>query len=268
VSTNTPQPSPEKRPRRDRRVLAIVITVLVVAALGYGFQQMPGAAIVADTSAERNMNQLADSIAAREDLDIPVPVEEQIEPTQPDASTIRQKLKEASDLIRAKRHDDAIRHLNQSREQLKDAPQTYLVLGRALEGKRDYAAARDFYNAALERNPALSDAYWGYATSSESLGDLPSALGAMRSYLHTESDADPYRKRIAQARSAIWEWESRLGRGPWGATKGIPPGFTEAELKRDGRGVGVKMPVGAPENPDGVTKYEIKSADKIEIYKR
>jgi tetratricopeptide (TPR) repeat protein len=142
------------------------------------------------------------------------------------------------------------------------------VLGRALEGKGDYATARDFYNAAIDRDPALSDAYWGFATTSEKLNDLPSALGAMRSYLHTEPDADPYRRRIAQARSAIWEWESKLGRGAWGKTKGLPPGFTEAELRRDGRGVGVKIPIEGTENAAGVSRYEIKSADKIQIYPR
>lgn len=267
MSITAPPGQPAARQRRDRRPLAIVLTVLAVACLGYAFQYLPANSVVADPSAV-SMEQLAASISERQEVDIPVPVEEQVDPALPESPDIRHKLKEASDLIRAKRYDDAIRHLNQSREQLKDIPQTYLVLGRALEGRRDYGAARDFYNAALSKNPGLSDAYWGYATTSESLGDLPSALGAMRSYLHTEPEADPFRKRIAQARAAIWEWESRLGRGPWGDSKGIPAGFTAAEMKRDGRGVAIKMPIGGGENPEGVNVYEIKSADKKEIYKR
>ncbi|WP_265946402.1 tetratricopeptide repeat protein [Dechloromonas sp. A34] len=267
MSIASPADQPPARRRRDRRPLAVVLTVLAVVGFGYAFQHMPANSVVADPAAA-NIEQLAASIGERQEVDIPVPVEEQVDPALPDSPDIRHKLKEASDLIRAKRYDDAIRHLNQSRAQLKDVPQTYLVLGRALEGRRDYSTARDFYNAALNKNPALADAHWGYATTSESLGDLPSALGAMRSYLHTESDADPFRKRIAQARSAIWEWESRLGRGAWGASKGIPAGFTAAELKRDGRGVAIKMPIGGGENPAGVTAYEIKSADKKEIYKR
>lgn len=268
-SPQTP-PSVPLRKRRDRRWLGIVLTVLSVAGLGYGFRLLPGSNVVAESTgkADAGFAKLADSIAERQALNIPVPVEEQVSDDAPNAKQTRQLLKEASEMIRAHRYDDAIRHLNRARDQIKDVPQTYLVLGRALEGKGDFATARDFYNAALNKDPTLSDAYWGFATSSESLSDLPSALGAMRSYLHTEPDADPYRRRIAQARSAIWEWESKLGRGPWGKTKGLPPGFSEAELRRDGRGVGVKMPIEGSENAAGVSKYEIKSADKVKIYPR
>lgn len=258
--------------RRDKRWLAVVLTVVVVIALGYGFQMLPGHGVVAesagDAAASTGLDALAGSIAERRDIEVPVPVEDQVSPHAPNADAVRRQLKEASDLIRAKRYDDALRQLNAAREQIKDVPQSYLVLGRALEGKGDYSTARDFYNAALDRDPTLPDAYWGFATSSESLGDLPAALGAMRSYLHTEPDADPYRRRIARARSAIWEWESNLGRGAWGASKGVPPGFSEAELRRDGRGVGVKMPIQGTENAAGVAKYEIKSADKVQIYPR
>jgi hypothetical protein len=142
------------------------------------------------------------------------------------------------------------------------------LLGEALEGRRDYAVARDFYVAAIDRDHYLSDAYWGVATSSEQLGELDSAIGAMRSYLHTERDPDPQRLRINQARSAIWEWESKLGRGPWGPTRGIPPGFSADEVKRDGRGVGVKMQLPETLQADGTWKNEIKHADKIKIYPR
>lgn len=266
-AANSAPASPKKR---DRRWLAIILSGLVIAGLGYGFRLLPGNNVVGEVTETpaADFARLADSISERQETDIPVPVEEQVSETAPNAEQTRHRLKEASQMIRARRHDDAINHLNAVRDQIRAVPQTYLVLGRALEGKGDFATARDFYNEAINRNPALSDAYWGFATSSESLGDLPSALGAMRSYLHTEPNADPYRRRIAQARSAIWEWESKLGRGPWGPSKGLPPGFSEAELRRDNRGVGVKMPIAGSENAASVSKYEIKSADKVKIYPR
>jgi tetratricopeptide (TPR) repeat protein len=167
----TRQPSlPSSAPRRrDNRWRVIALTVIAVAALGYGFKLMPGNGVVADFAGAgptpSSLDNLAGSIAERQDIDVPVPVEEQILPGAPNAEEARRQLKEASDLIRAKRYDDAIRHLNEARERIKDVPQSYLVLGRALEGKGDYATARDFYNAAIDRDPALSDAYWGFATT-------------------------------------------------------------------------------------------------------
>ena len=41
----------------------------------------------------------------------------------------------------------------------------------------------------------------------EKQNDLAGALGAMRSFIHLSTAADPYLRR---ARSAIWEWETRL----------------------------------------------------------
>jgi hypothetical protein len=39
--------------------------------------------------------------------------------------------------------------------------------------------------------------------------DYESALGGMRSFLHLARADDPHRVR---ARSALWEWEEKLGR--------------------------------------------------------
>lgn len=176
-------------------------------------------------------------------------------------------LKQAAVAIDAKRFDDAIGILNSGVPLLKEQPEAYVSMGNALLGKRDFATARDFMKAAIDRNPMYADAYFGYAVASEALEELDSALGAMRSYLHTEKNPDPYRLKVAQARAAIWEWEARLGRGEWGPTMGIPPGFTKEELKRDGKGVAVKMPIPGSEGPDGQMKYEIKSAKHIPTFK-
>jgi hypothetical protein len=121
---------------------------------------------------------------------------------------------------------------------------------------------------AIELNPAQANAYYGIAMVQDAEGNIEGALGGMRSFLHLVKDPDPFRIHVARARSAIWEWEAKLGRGPWGATGGIPPGFTEEELRRDGRGAGVKMPIPGTEGPDGEPQYEIKSADRFpEIFK-
>lgn len=147
-------------------------------------------------------------------------------------------------------------------------PAAFHAMGDVMMKRNRFSEAREYFESAIDRDPLRADAYFDHATASEAMGDLESALGGMRSFLHVAQDKDPFRLKIAQARSALWEWEAKLGRGPWGPTQGIPPGFTEAELKRDGKGVGVKMPIAGTEGPDGLMQYEIKHADKIRMYEK
>lgn len=147
-------------------------------------------------------------------------------------------------------------------------PEAFHLMGDAMMQRRRFGEAREYYESAIDRDRLRADAYFAHASASEALGDLESALGGMRSYLHVVADKDPFRLKVAQARSAIWEWESKLGRGPWGPSRGIPPGFNAEELRRDGKGVAVKMPVRGTADQDGVMKYEIKHADKIRMYEK
>lgn len=258
---------------RDYRIPTLIVLMLVLLLLGYGFSRLSGRGVEAETPSTRGSAMPADhpkmgfsnlpessADALREQAE-ELPLNLSTADKSVSASEARKILQQAGAEIKAKRYNRAIATLNAAQPQIKDIPETYLLIGRALEGKKDYATARDFYRAAIDRDPYLADAYWGYATASEGLNDLESALGAMRSYLHTDSNPDPRRLRMAQARSAIWEWESQLGRGAWGPTKGVPPGFTAEELKRDGRGVGIKMPVAGTDQP------EIKSQDKFKLFK-
>lgn len=253
------------RGTRDLRWPVATASVVIVAVMGYLISVLPGRSV--DTDATSPFAALA-AIQAK------LGIGETRPEAAPDAQATalppraRKALDEAGKQLEQKQFDRAIATLNAARTDLKDAARAYEMIGRALEGKQDFATARDFFTAAIDRDPVLSDAYWGVATSSEALGDLEAAIGAMRSYLHTEPDKDPERLRIAQARSALWEWEARLGRGPWGPTKGIPPGFTAEDIRRDGRGVAVRMQVPGTEQADGRLRAEIKHADKKQIFSR
>jgi tetratricopeptide (TPR) repeat protein len=278
--TPTLIPGPPPRPaRRDRRIAALVVAVAGTAVLGYVVDRMPsrGVAAVVETPAataagagfstlpsapteQRPASGSSESASAPASSGTP-------RPRNAKADATARVLKAASDEIAAKRYDKAITTLHAARADIQHDPQSYLLMARALEGKADYETARDFYAAAIDRNTLLADAYFGFATSSEALGDLEAAIGGMRSFLHVQPDADPQKLKIVQARSAIWEWESKLGRGAWGPSKGIPPGFSEAELRRDGRGVGVKIPLPETLQSDGTMKYEIKHQDKFKIFK-
>lgn len=267
--------------KRDYRVAALLLVVAGTVALGYLVNLMPGRGVTATSTASSNAAAPAKpglSALPATPAEVRRAIAEQDpEPEEPpvsdkavsDPKTVETKkiLKEASEKIRAKRYDEAIAILHAAREQVQHEPRSYMTMARALEGRRDYDAARDFYAAAVGKDPYLADAYFGFATASEALGDLEAAIGGMRNFLHVQPNPDPGRLKVAQARSAIWEWESQLGRGAWGPTKGIPPGFTADELKRDGRGAGVKIPIPGTEQPDGSRKYEIKHQDKFKLFK-
>jgi tetratricopeptide (TPR) repeat protein len=269
--------------RRDYRVFALVAAIVGTALLGYGVSLLPERGVSTVTQAalqpasradlsdlpKASPNQQRPSSASLESLPAPAAsgTKKAPAPTAPEATGPAKILQAATAQIDAKRFEAAITSLNDARAQVQDDPQSYLLMARALEGKADYDTARDFYSAAIDRNSYLADAYFGFATTSEKMGDLEAAIGGMRNFLHVQPNADPQKLQIVQARSAIWEWESKLGRGAWGATKGVPPGFSEAELKRDGRGVGVKMPLEETKRDDGSMKYEIKAQDKFKLFK-
>jgi tetratricopeptide (TPR) repeat protein len=272
-----PRQEKPRRSRRDYRVPALLAVTAGVAVLGLLVMLLPGRGVVTAQQEQDTRPGFSDlkGVAPPDANEEAAETGPTIDPSKDPAGYQRWQrdkqakalLKQAALAMSAKRFDEAIATLNSGLPVLKERPEAYLSMGNALLGKRDFATARDFMKAAIDRDPMFADAYFGYATASEALGELDSALGAMRTYLHTEKNRDPYRLKVAQARAAIWEWEAKLGRGEWGATKGIPPGFTADELKRDGKGVGTKMPIQGSERADGQMRYEIKSGARIEMFK-
>lgn len=263
--------------RRDYRLRALLGLAGSVVAIGVIVTFLPGRGVTTapkPPTVQAGFGDLKESLMSeigKEAVEAAPPVDRQSDPEGyrrwENDKEAKGYLRRAADAIKAKLYDEAIEIMNSGLPVLKDRPEAYLVIGNALLGKRDFATARDFMNAAIDRDRGFADAYFGFAVASEELGELDSAVGAMRSYLHTEKNQDPYRLKVAQARAAIWEWEAQLGRGEWGSTKGIPPGFTAEELKRDGKGVGTKMPIPGSEGPDGLMKYEIKSGKPIPMFK-
>lgn len=122
---------------------------------------------------------------------------------------LRERFQQAVVMLHAKQYDNAITALHRVLELAPKMPEAHVNMGYALVGLEQYEAARSFFLAAIELNPRQANAYYGLALADEARGDLESALGGMRSYLHLSAADDPHRVR---ARSAIWEWEEQLGR--------------------------------------------------------
>jgi len=88
-------------------------------------------------------------------------------------------------------------------------PEVNVNMGFSLFELGRFETARDFFISAMEQSSFQANAYYGLAISSEKLGDLEGALGAMKSYIHLAQNKqdEPY---LRKARSAIWEWEALL----------------------------------------------------------
>ncbi|MEW7989747.1 MAG: tetratricopeptide repeat protein [Candidatus Thiodiazotropha sp.] len=84
-------------------------------------------------------------------------------------------------------------------------PEAEVNLAYALMGLGQYGMAQRHFNRALELNEHQLNAYYGLAIAMEQQGDMDSALGAMRVYVHLAKAGDPY---LRKAWAAIWEWEN------------------------------------------------------------
>ena len=250
-------------PKRDLRLPVLIVVVALIAGIGYLVTLMPE-----DVPKPVMMKESEPT----GDIYVPIVSVKRLQQSEGEIGSSAVGLQAKTYLLDARRlldeqkYQQAFDHLNQNRQVVMHVPESLMLMGEALMGLDDYAAARDFFNSAIEREPGYHDAYFGYAMAVEGLGELEEAMGAMRAYLHLQKDPDPYRLKVARARSAIWEWETALGRGRWGPTKGIPPGFTAEELKRDGRGVGTKMPIPGTKDESGYSDYVIKHSDIIPMY--
>jgi tetratricopeptide (TPR) repeat protein len=78
-------------------------------------------------------------------------------------------------------------------------------MGYALIGLGKYAAARDFFEGALELRRDQVNAYYGLAEALDGIGDRSGAIGAMRTYVHLSRPDDLY---VRKAQAALWEWEA------------------------------------------------------------
>lgn len=158
---------------------------------------------------------------------------------------LQRRFDQAVVMLHAKKYDYAITALHRVIALSPRMPEAHVNMGYALLGLKNYAAARDFFTGAIELRPYQANAYWGLAVALEGTNDLPGAIGAMRTYIHLTS-ADPNAQEyLRKARSALWEWESQLKRGP------LPPEEQEWLTRRGKEWVERNEPgVDAPAQPE------------------
>jgi Flp pilus assembly protein TadD len=134
-------------------------------------------------------------------------------PSHPPAPSVNA----AEDPVR-KDFDEAVRALQERRAQAAVAaldrvlaaapsmPEAHVNMGFALLQLARASEARTFFERATDLQPQQANAYYGLAVALESTGDLPGAIGAMRTYVHLAEATDPH---VRKARAALWEWEAQ-----------------------------------------------------------
>jgi tetratricopeptide (TPR) repeat protein len=132
-------------------------------------------------------------------------------PEEERIAEITTRFEQAVVMLHAKQYEHATTALHRVMTLAPRMPEVYVNMGYAKLGQELPKEALVFFETATELKPEQANAYWGMAVALESSGDLPGALGAMRTFLHLSSGDDNFARR---ARSALWEWEEALARGP------------------------------------------------------
>lgn len=145
------------------------------------------------------------------------------------AIEVDRRFKEAAVMLHAKQFDHALTSLHRVLELNPQMPEAHVNMGYALLGLKRHAAARDFFNGAIELRAAQANAYYGLALALDALNDRAGALGAMRTYVHLAKADDPF---VRKARAALWEWQSVAGQSKASMQHASPPEDSGAGSKR------------------------------------
>lgn len=124
--------------------------------------------------------------------------------TEAYAGEVHERFQQAAAMLHAGEYLYALEALARVIELAPNLPEARVNAGFALLGLGEPARAVDAFLVAIDLRPQQANAYYGLAVARERLGDLDSALGAMRTYVHLVDDNEPYARR---AWSAIWEWQ-------------------------------------------------------------
>lgn len=109
--------------------------------------------------------------------------------------------------LKAGDHPAAVLALLSFLDRAPHVPEVHVNLGFAYLGTAQPLKAESAFEQALELRPDQANAYYGLGLVYEGRGDLESARGAMRTFIHLTSEDDPW---LRKARAALWEWEAGL----------------------------------------------------------
>ncbi len=207
---------PSRRGRRDVRWPAFALTLGLTGAIGMLLAYWP---------ADNGGIATAANVDPRKDAAGHV--------AQTRSEEVQRRCTEGVALLNAKQYEAAASELHRVLALAPKMPEAHVNMGFAMIGLQQYAMARDFFDAAIELRTTQMNAYYGLAVALEGLGDLPGALGAMRTYVHRGQADDPF---LRKANAAIWEWEDQIAK----SRINNPP--QTAAIPENGKG-GIRYPI-------------------------
>jgi len=189
---------------RDIRWRAALTAVLGVVIAGAAFSLLPGAGIDAPTVEPRMEAPRAGAPVAASVAPPSKYGQDDKKPAATRSGEIERRFRQGVMMLHSGRHDYAVTAFHRVLELEPRLPEAHANMGFALLGLDQDAAARDFFQSAIELRPEQVNAYYGLALTWERVCDIAAARGAMRTYLHLTPADDPY---VRKARAALWEWE-------------------------------------------------------------
>ncbi len=127
------------------------------------------------------------------------------------AGELHERFQQAAVMLHAGQHEYALAALERVLDLAPDLPEAHVNTGFALLGLERPQLAERHFETAIALRPEQVNAYYGLALAREAAGDLDTALGAMRTFVHL---SPPDAEHLRRARAAIWEWEARRNAAP------------------------------------------------------
>ncbi|WP_420476985.1 tetratricopeptide repeat protein [Noviherbaspirillum sp. ST9] len=201
--------------RRDVRAAAMLLTTLLTVATGLLIAWWPNEiGTVTAPAADAVKNPVAHVKQKRQE-------------------EVAREFAEGVRLLAAKDYQAAASALHRVLELAPRMPEAHVNMGYAMIGLKNFAFARDFFEAAISLRTEQMNAYYGLAVALEGIGDMEGALGAMRTYVHRMDPNDPFARK---ANAAIWEWEAALAKK---RSSDTPP---TAAIPENGKGA-IRYPI-------------------------
>ena len=155
--------------------------------------------------------ELGPEEGAGESAAVPAPagaaggVTAELPPEDHHADALARRFRQGVVMLHAREYEHAAVAFDRVLAMAPRMPEARVNMGFAMLGQGRAALARDHFNAAIELRPSQRNAYYGLAEALEILGDIPGALGAMRTFVHLSPPDDPF---VRKARAALWEWQA------------------------------------------------------------